>query len=503
VVSIILVISLCSSELLAPPVVEVTFDAAKAQRTDLTSEYVSVNIDTASIAHGFDFSDPVLGNLVQQLAPVMLRIGGSAANGLQWSGQPGMPCGCCNSHNNVVLSTDCFDTIYNFLNKTGSRLLMDFAATRGTNGAWNPADANGLMSYVAKKGYGGVIGAWQIGNENPDITNGNQMGIDFLALQALAKSYGLPDAIIGPSSIGTPMDWFLGFWKATFGKLSMFSVHIYAGTDCRDLTGEVFISRKTYTGFLNHVRNLYKQRNQYMAQSTGVLIEETASQSLGGCINMSDRFIDGFYWMTVIGFPGENGLTQINRQDVAGWSFLGLQSHYTLAGPPGWVKGSAELTPHPDWYSTILWKQLMGNSVLNFTWTGTADVESNLTMHAWCTPTKVSKPGSVTISYVVGWSNAVTLNVPTLSSLMPRTEYILTSSAAEYHSPQYSMDALPPTLFNDAIFLNGVRMTVDATGRLPQYPIQGKTVNTADAPLLPAYSYGFIVFPEAGVAACK
>jgi len=35
----------------------------------------------------------------------------SAANGLQWTGQPGMPCGCCGSHNNVVLSTDCFDTI--------------------------------------------------------------------------------------------------------------------------------------------------------------------------------------------------------------------------------------------------------------------------------------------------------------------------------------------------------------------------------------------------------
>jgi len=237
-----------------------------------------------------------------------------------------------------------------------------------------------------------------------------------------------------------------------------------------------------------------------MAPTTGLLVEETASQSLGGCTNMSDRFLDGFYWMTVMGWPGENGLTQINRQDVAGWSFLGLQSHYMLAGPPGWTHGSAELRPHPDWYSTVLWKQLMGNTVLNFKVGGDADIQSMVTIHAWCTPPKFAKAGSITISYVVGSANSYTLNVPTLASLTPRIEFTLTSSAQEYESPREGA-ALPQSLFDDAIYLNGKLMTVDAMGKLPQYPIQGKTVN-ASAPVLLPYSYGYIVFPDAGVAAC-
>jgi len=381
-------------------------------------------------------------------------------------------------------------------------MLLDFSAVRGSNGAWNTTDAVGLMSYAAKKGYADRMGAWQIGNENPGITNGNQMGIDFLTLQNLAKSYSLPDTIIGPSSIGTPLDWFQAYWKATYGKLAMFSYHIYAGTNCKDLSGEQFVARKTYNGFLGAIRNMVKERDQYMAPTTGLLVEETASQSLGGCANMSDRFLDGFYWMTVMGWPGENGLTQINRQDVAGWSFLGLKSNYMLAGPPGWTKGSAELTPHPDWYSTVLWKQLMGNTVLNFKVGGDANIETMVTIHAWCTPPKFAKAGSVTISYVVGSANSYTLNVPTLASLVPRIEFTLTSSAQEYESPVEGA-ALPSSLFDDAIYLNGKLMTVDAMGRLPQYPIQGKTVNApAPAPVLLPYSYGYIVFPDAGVAAC-
>jgi len=221
---------------------------------------------------------------------------------------------------------------------------------------------------------------------------------------------------------------------------------------------------------------------------------------------MSDRFLDGFYWMTYMGMTGENGVNQINRQDVAGWSFIGIASNYMLAGPPGWTKGSAALRPHPDWFTTVLWKQLMGTSVLNFKVAGDAEAVSNVTIHGWCSMLKYGKSGSVTIAFVVGWANAVTLTVPTLTSLTPRTEYILTSSAQEYNAPpafgRNPNEALPTSLFDDAIFLNGVRMTVDDKGLLPQFPIPGKTVTSGDL-VLPAYSYGYIVFPDAGVAACR
>ena len=71
---------------------------------------------------------------------------------------------------------------------------------------------------------------------------------------------------------------------------------------------------------------------------------------------------------------------------------------------------------------------------------------------------------------------------------------------------------LPVELWGDAIYLNGAQMTVSGEGVLPQFPIPGKTVA---APMesvwtggdgntfrFPPFSYGFIVFPKAGVAAC-
>ena len=42
----------------------------------------------------------------------------------------------------------------------------------------------------------------------------------------------------------------------------------------------------------------------------------------------------------------------------AGWSFTGGMSHYQLAGPPGWTNGSELLRPHPDWYTSVLFKQV-------------------------------------------------------------------------------------------------------------------------------------------------
>ena len=33
------------------------------------------------------------------------------------------------------------------------------------------------------------------------------------------------------------------------------------------------------------------------AGDTGIFVEETASTVVGGCVNASDRFIDGFYWL--------------------------------------------------------------------------------------------------------------------------------------------------------------------------------------------------------------
>lgn len=53
-------------------------------------------------------------------------------------------------------------------------------------------------------------------------------------------------------------------------------------------------------------------------------------------------------------------------------------------------------------------------------------------------------------------------------------------------------------------------MTVSGEGILPAYPIQGKTIHAeggggtkGESFVFPPWSYGFIVFPNADVAACR
>lgn len=88
-------------------------------------------------------------------------------------------------------------------------------------------------------------------------------------------------------------------------------------------------------------------------------------------------FIDGFYYLTALGLFALGGATQVrwstrrpathmqplhptldlqvNRQDLAGFSFIGMGSNYALAWAPGWINASVSgpLSPHPDWYTTV------------------------------------------------------------------------------------------------------------------------------------------------------
>lgn len=55
----------------------ISFDPQTPLHTT-NSMYINFNIDTGSIYNGFDFREPVLINLVKQLSPTVVRIGGTA-----------------------------------------------------------------------------------------------------------------------------------------------------------------------------------------------------------------------------------------------------------------------------------------------------------------------------------------------------------------------------------------------------------------------------------------
>jgi hypothetical protein len=96
-------------------------------------------------------------------------------------------------------------------------------------------------------------------------------------------------------------------------------------------------------------------RNVY-APGLPLILEETATQAGGGCANLSNRYISGFYFLHAIATTGEVGFMRYHRQDVVGWSFTNRPSQYALLGQPGWVSGP--LTPNPDYFLALVWKQV-------------------------------------------------------------------------------------------------------------------------------------------------
>ena len=167
-------------------------------------------------------------------------------------------------------------------------------------------------------------------------------------------------------------------------------------------------------------------------------------------------------------------------------------SHYQLVGPPGWVVGSELLTPRPDYFTTLLWRQLVGTRVLaaNTSAASVAGLLDAAELGVWCAAPSTSPfgAGTVVLTYTLAFGQAdVAVTLP--------------PALAGVTSARFFLSAPGDDLQSDVLLLNGAPLALGAGGALVQYPIAGQAA-AAGAPLvLPHMSYGFVAF-DAQVAAC-
>jgi len=282
----------------------------------------------------------------------------------------------------------------------------------------------------------------------------------------LAQYPGIGQTLNGASSSvgGTSAQDFV---RATKGNLDIYSFHHY-GPDVKPPFDMKSIKKANPC---NGPRTMVDS----IAPGVLLALEESACAPLGGHDGICNRFIDGYYFLHVLTAAAETGCHIIHRQDVVGWSFTGLGSGYTLAGPPGWVNSSyGVLNPHPDWFTMVLFKQLVGFMPLGeVTLAGTQPEIDDIDPHVWCG----SKKG--TVVFVYSNAHGADVHLTSVSGLMlsPRTEYFLTA----------------PSMTADEIYLNGKQLTVGQDAMLLEYPIPGHASSTTPI-VLPASSYGFVVF---------
>ena len=175
---------------------------------------------------------------------------------------------------------------------------------------------------------------------------------------------------------------------------------------------------------------------------------------------------------------------------TAGWSFAFGESHYQLVGPPGWVVGSELLTPHPDYWTTLLWRQVVGTRVLASTTSGGDDaLRQGVTLSLWCAAEQTSPfgAGTVVMPYAVMGTSPVAVSVPASLLGAATVRFVLTAPGGDLQA--------------DEVLLNSEPLELNSDGSLKAYPISGILAPAAPQITLPGQSYGFVAF-EAPIQAC-
>jgi hypothetical protein len=205
-----------------------------------------------------------------------------------------------------------------------------------------------------------------VGNEPSGSVSAAELAAEAAALQALLRGYDVGRDVYGPSFSATSDGRTSAFLAAVRGTgLTGFTTHRYPlGASC-DLAAH--LSKAAATSLANALTSVVRAKAAIADPSLLLVLEETAGAYDGGCDGITNRFASGFLWLATLAVSGTVGFDRVHRQDFAGWSFVqpprGL-SHYQLAGPPGWVNDTAVLNPHPDYFTSVLWKQLMGRRAL-------------------------------------------------------------------------------------------------------------------------------------------
>lgn len=198
---------------------------------------------------------------------------------------------------------------------------------------------------------------------------------------------------------------------------------------------------------------------------------ETSSAACGGEPGVSNTFASTFFWLDQLGYMATYNQQIVARQTLAGGT-------YALLPGPG-----ANVAPSPDYYASVLWKRLMGTTVLDVS---VPSASPKLRAYAHCAPASSSLSGGITLLLINLDKAVVSVSLPPSLSGLLRTEFQLTSPSGG--------------LTSTTIALNGVTLTLASNGSLPL--LNGVSVAPSRAVKLAATSSAFISF-QAPFQLCK
>lgn len=411
-----------------------------------------------------DLTNPKLRMLAAALGPAYLRVSGTWANTTYFADTNEPPSRPPPGFTGILTRRQWGDVV-RFAQAVNAQIVTSFAASdRDAAGRWKANEARRLFSYTSS--VGGKIAAAEFINE-PDLVAGDAHAgydmaayiRDFRLFHSVIKSTSPDTRVLGPSVIGeTPIASDL--LAATARGLDAISYHYYntVSERCGGATAPEKALSEDWLSGTDRALSFFRALRDRFAPGKPIWLTETADAACGGS-RWAVSFADTFRYLDQLGRLARSGVQVV--------------MHNTLAASDYGLLDEATLQPRPKYWGALLWRRLMGNTVLD---PGTP-VQAKLHVYAHC---QRAVPGGVSL---------LVINTDEKAS---RSLKLSTASV------RYTLDAV--TLSDAMVRLNGNTLTLSDQKELPSLeglPLAAETVTFEPATIT------FLAMPGAANESCR
>lgn len=504
---------------------DVTVTVGASHATTVVTSLTSVTMDVCLCKQAFPFTDPMLLKLTSHLGggAAILRVGGSDQNNFHYdlnstktapfsatSGEkccksPGSCHGCAKD---CTMPAPYWKTVSAFAEASGHKLMFGLAP--------NVDQAIALITHSAKEKL--PVFAYTFGNEvdSDAVTQGYPILRKLLSDSSLfpadtAPKLAGPDVALqrhapidaavkgADSNVVTKLAFVRKFASAIGTTLDVLSWHTY-DFESRDIgmkdhttlgihpeTARLWSTK--YLDFALRLSGNMTAIRTHAAPKADVWLTESDSICHQGIMGATNAYINSVWLVNRLGIMANANVTVMARQSLVGYN-------YSLLG--NWPV--EPIKPNPDYYTTVLFRRLFGDTVLATT---------AATLEPGPTPTNATGGGDRARAFAFcanSGDGAVAIAMVNFDpdhpaafkfdpSLRAHREYLLAPGANPI-VPGASWSSREMTL-------NGEVLEMGTDGALPASVIGNGKPGKDNQFELPALHVGFALFPSAKLVECK
>jgi hypothetical protein len=424
-----------------------------------------------------DLANPRLRKLASALGPAYVRISGTWANSTYFHDSDDAPPAAPPAGFGGVLTRAQWRGVVDFSRAVNTQIVTSFAISGGVrdaDGVWTPKEAQKVVNFT--KAQGGSIAAAEMFNEPsfasvggaPKGYDAKAYARDFAVFRAFAKQSVPEMLILGPGSLGEAVPFAPGLLMlktedlltATGRGVDVFSFHFY-GTMSKRCGGQITPETALTEDWLSRTARdeaFYAALRDRLEPGRPIWLTETGETGCGGN-PWASTFIDSFRYLNQLGLLAKRGVQVV--------------AHNTLAASDYGLIDEETLTPRPNYWSAVLWRKLMGATVLD---AGTSPTPG-LYLYAHCLR---DHPGGVAL---------LAINADRAASH---------DLAIPGNSSRYTLTA--KDLLGTTVALNGRELKIGAGDALPEMPSEPAPKGRVR---LAPVSITFLAIPNAGNASCR